>query len=58
MLTSDRTMKNIILDFHLFELDEIIKEYEPRLINTNPVLEDNNNETQESIQARLRKYNA
>ena len=45
MPTADGTMKNLIPNYHLFELDEIIKEYELRLIKTNPVLKDNHCET-------------
>ena len=44
-------MKNFILDYSLLELYYIIKEHESRLIMPNPVLEDDNFETQESIQA-------
>ena len=51
MPTADGTTKNIVLNSHLFELDAIIKEYELWLVKTNTVLEDDNSETQESIQA-------
>ena len=42
MHTDDRTMKSLILNSRLFDLDDIIKEYESLLIKLNPVLEDNN----------------
>ena len=51
-------MKNLILDSHIFELDDIIKEYESRLINPNPVLEYDHREAQESMQAQLCAYGA
>ena len=51
-------MKSLIINSCLFKLDSIIKEYESRLIKIDPVLEDNNLETQESIQARFREYDA
>ena len=51
MPTSDGTMKNLILNYYLFELDDIIKEYGSRHIKPYPVLEDNISETQDSIQA-------
>ena len=41
------TMKNIVLNYHLFELDLTIKEYESHLVNPDPVIEENNRETQE-----------
>ena len=50
MHNADRTMKNIVLNYHLFQLDTIINEYESRLINPDTVLKENNHETQESIQ--------
>ena len=51
MPTAERTMKNPFPNFHLFELDDIIKEYELLLIKPNTVLEENHHENQESIQA-------
>ena len=45
MPTSDRMMKNIILYSRLFELDNIIKEYESRLIKPDPVIKDDHRET-------------
>ena len=56
MPTDDGSMKNIILNSHIFELYDIIKEYESRLINPNPVIKYNNCETKESIQAQFRAY--
>ena len=41
MPTADIMKKNLILNSHLLDLDEIIKEHESRLIKTYPVLEDN-----------------
>ena len=49
--TANGMMKNFILDYSLLELYYIIKEHESRLIMPNPVLGDDNCETQESIQA-------
>ena len=43
--TDDGTVKNIILNYYLFELDDIIKEYESRLIKPDPVLKDDHRET-------------
>ena len=40
-------MKNLILNYHIFELDDIIKEYKSRLINPSTVLEDNHSENKE-----------
>ena len=51
MPTAAGKMKNLILNYHLSVLDEIIKEYESRLINPDPVLEANHCETKDSIQA-------
>ena len=56
--TSDGTMKNLILNYYLFELDDIIKEYGSRHIKPYPVLEDNISETPDSIQAWLCAYDA
>ena len=55
---ADRTMKNIILNYHIFKLDDIIKEYESHLIKPDPVIECNDRETQESIQAWFHVYDA
>ena len=56
MPTADRTMNNLILDFYLVDLDDVIKEYESRLISPDPVLEDDNCENPGSIQAQLCAY--
>ena len=58
MPNADRTLRNIILDYHLFKLDDIIKSYESRLVNPDPVLEDNNRETKEPIKDQFRAYGA
>ena len=55
-MNADGIMMSIILNYHLFELYDIIKEYESSLIKTKPILEDNNCETQESIQAQAHAY--
>ena len=58
MPNSDGTMKNIVLNYRIFKLYDIIKEYESRLTKPNPVLEENYRETQESSQDRFRAYDA
>ena len=58
MHTADGMRKNLIMKYHLFELDKIIKERKSLLIKTNPVVEDNHCETKESIQDRLHAYDA
>ena len=45
--TTDGTMKNLILNFHILDLDDITKECESCLINPDTVLDDNHCETQE-----------
>ena len=49
-------MQNLILSSHLFDLTKVKEEYESRLKVPAPILDANNQETQESICARFRSY--
>ena len=56
MPSTDITMHNLIQNYHLFKLDDIIKENESCLIKPDTVLEDDHCETQESTQAQFHTY--
>ena len=56
MPTSDRTMYNLLSFSHLFELQNVIEEYKSCVMQHDPVLEANGDETQISIAVQIRQY--
>ena len=55
-LLMQRNINNLVLNYHHFKLEAIIKECVLRIINSGLVLEDNNRETHESSQAPFSAY--
>lgn len=56
MPDEDGKMRNLIVDSHLFDLESVKDEYESRLLRPTPVLDANQQETPDSIQARFKTY--
>ena len=56
MPTSDETVYNLLSFSHLFELQNVIEEYESRILQHDPVLEANGDETKISVAVRIRQY--
>ena len=56
MPTSNGTMYNLLLFSHPFELQNVIEEYESCVVQHDPVLNANNDETDASVSVQLRQH--